>query len=833
MTRLPPFRQQIVSLGSSSRPHSRQSSANSDDNQSLKLKQLFTEFLENSGSFFENNANYIHDLQTFTIHMEDSSKNFAVFIGVVIKMCGSMPSLKQGRKPGLVSGASSIQNAANPFLKSWRYVSEFILALREKGSSDFLLRIQKTIKEIGGFVKLLQNQMVQKSFKSIQDSILSSYSDPRTRSELIEKSNQMIKIVNDETVYKDMSLESVQPIVNRLLNAINQDVRLSITYDKDSLSMYSAFASFQNLFQIFVDKLELNTILITVPELKVVSTREIPDEFSPSDDILSLALSGEESFKKTFSYIPSLQYFFSCLVETAKNNEERIMLSIEDTKNSFYEEIRGLETSNQRKEQTISVLQQENNQLKKEISQLQEKISISNINNQKIKDELSPYANYVYHLHDIYCEGIEKTSSESIIDKVNTFILNTIELAHSNDFVDHEKVDIQEPNITEDPNISIINDLHKKNEYYQSGFQKILSLFPPSNDLTVDIVDFSYNCAKKELLNNKMQLNEMNSKHSLIIHEICENISKISGSHCTTIDDSINVISQIISGNEVFLKEVEIRLSKLSNIPIGNKSIQESIRSFLMSMEKEMNTKPETILVQDKEIPEICYRLQRIINNSEDIGRHQYIQKIYEMLDIIESRFNKSSRIIINNLDPLQFQSTLEIIYSKLRKYLSIGNSDQTQSENPNELTHHIMSLLDGMMKSLLDGEIFRKHDIDSMFSDLLDSTLDSKRDPRLYIPDFCSQLIVFNNSIDILKPFSDILESIFESFDLRFSSFHPASDSFPKIRENVTRLQNELNKVAPTQINTMVFKTISNFVTLTNSFVSALSTISMNEYES
>ena len=881
---------------------------NQETNLTLELKTRFQKFAESAAEFYEKHSKAAPFGKEYVSALNESITTFTSFFSVLSRLVGTGPTLKQGRKPGLVSGLNAIQKASQPFLKNWKVYSDLLIVFEAPCYKPFLDHCNQYIEEI----IRIQPQSIQQ-INAIKQQIENSFEDRQNR---LKKQNTIEN--NIEQFFND---EQCSNDVIKLFNGVISILRESITFQSDLSVMLDDFASFQELLKYFIDQLDLKGQLVDLKPYKyhfINQTNESNEEEEQKEkkdeqkddnnnDVISLNTNEVKVFKldtnlELFDFINDsrqvfepemtnhLNIFFDSLIDCAKKYADKFNHEIDELKRTNLESVSVLTQKIDRIQADAAQVAKENMKMVQKIKQLEDEIT-------KYKS-LSIYEEVVKELINKGNENPEDVSmmtKDQMIDKIiNKYqtkqndenqeqnnnnkiedyekMLNSIKLELSLFGNSERMVQLSCLDLAKSANNmykSLKEEMEKvkqeniKNNKsaaeYKDCIQQILATFEQTENKETDFLRFAIQSAKNQQL---LYQNKMKEGNEQIQKQILEKLNStiLEQEKQGTIDDALNSIKNKMKNYNLFLKEIEIRLRKLVKQNISDESNQETVRNALQQVESQFNNFEDKIKEYEskfskqknqetkekqqnnEDIIQILGRIQRIASNTDSVSPDDAFQKALELLTMIDhliKEMRKETRE--NSTEQIQTKASLEMIYSKLKQYVGIETNNnkgkKSKKDKDDELTipqlmHQIMSTLDALSNKMKDENSFTKEDIDKLCKETLlnpQNGLTNKENPRLYLPELCFAFNVQKESLDSIIPFNNILDELFMKFDSKFSSFKPSSDQFNCLRDCVSRLQDKLNGLAPNRVSTVVFHSLSRFISLINSFMAALAALNID----
>ena len=170
------------------------------------------------------------------------------------------------------------------------------------------------------------------------------------------------------------------------------------------------------------------------------------------------------------------------------------------------------------------------------------------------------------------------------------------------------------------------------------------------------------------------------------------------------------------------------------------------------------------------------------------------------------------------------------MVYLKLIKFLQIKEDiDANHSKRSfNDIVVSINELVDKVIQTAGSSSALSAATVNQIFQNVLPLLNQSSRDdPLVYLQEISTNYAIYHESIQVLNPFAETLNNIFQNFDCKVQSFAPGSSSFAFIRQEVYQMHNSLNSIGPSKVHSLLFLVLSRFVALTSSFISALSSLS------
>ena len=273
---------------------------------------------------------------------------------------------------------------------------------------------------------------------------------------------------------------------------------------------------------------------------------------------------------------------------------------------------------------------------------------------------------------------------------------------------------------------------------------------------------------------------------------------------------------KLLQNYQECLSDTETRLMNYLGISPSNQPITQSISNLLNQLEQ------SPTLQSYKKLSSLYNRIQSLNQEQGEAktlnAGSDYFDQINAIIDQISVQiFNmqKENKTIIKNTS--EYRNNIQAIHTKLMHYLNIGDIDSDKNDC-SELT---LSELITETSELVD-EMHEKHQT-YVSDDFIKSAFKARNtdDPRSVLMDRSSRLEILEFSIQCLQPFSSILEKALNSSDIGSESW------INNLRGYVVSLNEQLNGIASTKINSTIFLFISRFTSLLSSIVPAVSPLS------
>lgn len=379
----------------------------------------------------------------------------------------------------------------------------------------------------------------------------------------------------------------------------------------------------------------------------------------------------------------------------------------------------------------------------------------------------------------------------------------------------------------------------------QSQINIILKEFPLADLNSIDICDEIVKQIRNERELHKAQIDKEISNSRQRISKFEKDISNKFSQTFET-EPSLPLLSQFkviqtqlktnketISQLQSQLDDIKSRLSKYLSITDNAKSLSDLLDTLeahempsesFVEQEKQCITQLNDcenrimiLLAREKNKPKITFSAAiRSLNLA--------VSSLSEHIDGID----KNERLKKSYLS--QSQSSLEMVYLKLIKFLQIKEDiDANHSKRSfNDIVVSINELVDKVIQTAGSSSALSAATVNQIFQNVLPLLNQSSRDdPLVYLQEISTNYAIYHESIQVLNPFAETLNNIFQNFDCKVQSFAPGSSSFAFIRQEVYQMHNSLNSIGPSKVHSLLFLVLSRFVALTSSFISALSSLS------
>ncbi|EAX93716.1 hypothetical protein TVAG_354550 [Trichomonas vaginalis G3] len=823
-------------------------------NVTIELKNRFQTFAESAELFYKKHEKHAKFGNNYMVFLLNAYNSFNSLFNVLIRMCGNALSLKPGKKPGLISGAHAIQTVAIPFIKDWNNFTQFLEIFEKSCEAQFMPLIDHHLNDI---IELAPSIMTQ--LQALRKGIISSFEETEKRLE----ASQAIEVSIEEICRNDIN-EKCFKIFGNVLNISRE----SVTYDADASNLMEEYQHFQVLLQQIIDQLELRDKCGELRSIKYHGSQPVQSDTQRLWQIQKQQTNDEEVQQQMiqlklssrpftlnpelplFDFIidarsqfgpettPHISMFFDALTECALNFKETFNNDMGKMRDEYLGKNEELLKRGEKLQDTIDKLMTDKTKLNAEIQYRQEKVNM-------LESAIENLGKYKHAFNKVH--NIEKTEdlAEHEIMQIMKNSMKSDECQSCKDYENKlqkisqflevfgtENTDVMEraenaskvyKNFQEE-----IEKLKKERDEYKNCIQQIVACFKQTDNKETDYCRFAIQAAKNNNAYYEKKVKDTEAQYIVKSNTILEKVCEAIGIKAGTIDDLILAINKKNESNNVFLQEVEIRLCKISKTNASKTTNQETIRNALSSVENMSKTQKPVEKVEEKsDLTDIFKRIQRITGNSDNSNANEVYSKCIELLEELATLVSNAKRELRHTeQDQVQNKASLQSIYEKLSRILQIQSVD-TKSMDSTQLMHQIMSSIDALFNR--QQQMMSNEEISTICQEVLkDNSISQKNEPKIYLGEICYSYLIYKNSIECLIPFNNILDELFTTFDCKSSSFKPTSQQFPILRKIVSSLQDKLNSIASNRISTDVFHNLSRFISLINSFMTSLASLTM-----
>lgn len=455
------------------------------------------------------------------------------------------------------------------------------------------------------------------------------------------------------------------------------------------------------------------------------------------------------------------------------------------------------------------------------------------------------YAKKEEQLKDLLNQMVNKFEGEDIIETANRALQKIKKLKEK-----YKKM--------KDDNKALIDDLLK----HKQCLFKLLDLFNYEKNIKEELTEQTLKAAQLneekhlaeiEKLNktryvdicqfiNKI-LDKFNSKDDSKEDQICkENPESIENSKEIILSEIDNLISKYQKNKESLdfhidcLEDTKNRLAKHLRVTPPNLPIKDCLLELFNILETSGNPLKPIVNQLESDYRQVltsmdvfANRLRGIVQfegkeNTANLLPNQLSDHILQLLNKAQDIFDEN-KLAQNNLtnEINEYRKTLETIDLRMHKFLELEDIDLKKISR-NILISRVLKFTDQVTEASASKNFVRIVEINEIFQKSQSIIpVENYSDPKKYIPSFISMLIKYNKSINELKPFSSILDEIFNIFDCKIESFNPNMQSFDKIKNKIVGMNKLLEKISPVQINPVLFNVVQRYITLCSVLSSAL----------
>ncbi|OHT12306.1 hypothetical protein TRFO_17884 [Tritrichomonas foetus] len=280
--------------------------------------------------------------------------------------------------------------------------------------------------------------------------------------------------------------------------------------------------------------------------------------------------------------------------------------------------------------------------------------------------------------------------------------------------------------------------------------------------------------------------------------------------------------------------DLQIRLAKHLNIKPPNMPLYDSINEMLRILETRTNPLQPLVAKLENDYKQAITSVEIISNRLRGITQYNsneptanmkpddLINHALRLLDRIQDIMDRNKRVFVStNIEMISYRKTLENLDCIMHKFLAIDDVD-LKKFGSNEIITRVTRFCNAITSPGASKNFIKISDINEMFQKGQKIVqVETYSEPEKYIPLIVSTLVKLDKSVEELKPFSNILDDIFNQFNCKIEAFNPNSPSFYQINQQIIQMNKLLENISPVKINAIIFNVTQRLITL----LSAMST--------
>jgi hypothetical protein len=264
-------------------------------------------------------------------------------------------------------------------------------------------------------------------------------------------------------------------------------------------------------------------------------------------------------------------------------------------------------------------------------------------------------------------------------------------------------------------------------------------------------------------------------------------------------------------------------------VPPDMESVPKATLLVLETLERTRNPlEPVLLALEDKyretigSVVILANRMRGIasLDNSTDLNQlppPQITALSLELLDCIHDKFEMlQNESIKQNDDIRHLRGCVESLDLKMHRFLNLENCDLNQF-SIEQLIQRVLKFGDMITQPSVSNDFVPVPELNKIFKGV--AGVSSLSDPRRYLPEVAGSMVVFENSIAMLRPFMTILNEALAVLESSQSVVKPESREFGVMQKKELELHAILKSLAPAKVNVSLIAAIQKFT----SFISAL----------
>ena len=403
---------------------------------------------------------------------------------------------------------------------------------------------------------------------------------------------------------------------------------------------------------------------------------------------------------------------------------------------------------------------------------------------------------------------------------------------------------------------SLSNDLYKIGSGYDSNMSQIYEIlkeFPLADKKSNEPCREIINQIRLERDNHKAQIIEEQKKAAKRYRdrekEICNKFSMMFGTyHAQPIFDQFEFHLEAFQKEHSLMNEYSHCLHRVEEVLINflnttipsNTDVIITVPELIEKLKNYKNPLEDTLKeYEQKQIKavqamnEIEKKVLNIMHREQVDCKMNFDDCVASLTSIIENietivdeveRNKRLKKWIDTNI-----HTKLELIDNKLNAFLMCDDAD-IENMDINEIISRISNFTDKVIASAMGNTPISIDSVNKNFEDVMPLISEhNQNDPVKYLPEISMNYKIYSDSIESLKPFSEILNDIgllLENKEKRDKAFDSRTENYKELRMNIFKLHDSLNTMRLTKIHSLVFLVLSRFVAIISTFLTALSSM-------
>lgn len=405
-----------------------------------------------------------------------------------------------------------------------------------------------------------------------------------------------------------------------------------------------------------------------------------------------------------------------------------------------------------------------------------------------------------------------------------------------------------------------ISSLNGEKEFLIGGFKEILQFYKRPIPDAANIYDEAINAAMDYSNDLKRQLDNLAKTKEEELYDFARNISakfndyaEINNLKGTPVQQTViitdsalqsmaKIKAEIAATKKLFEKIVK-KLSTFLNYKVETDDVDKMIDEMMGAFDRWENPLKKPLFESETQNKFLITSIEVINNRFRGVSAaeqkkltnklspqnlvNQTIKMLEQFQDEVESR---STELIATKQARQDLRRALEKVDYLAHSFIGMEDIDLSTLRDE-ELCSRCIEFMEKITALQANPQFLSSSELNDMFVNVYDLVpVTTRSDPRKYIPEVNAAFMSLNNTIIALKPFASVLNEIFTTFDCKFSSYIPGSDSCKQLRQQVMKLHSALSAIQPSKINSFVFLIVSRFIALLSSFLSALTAFSYSD---
>lgn len=714
-----------------------------ESHQMKSLLKLFHGFGEKLALLISHNSTN-HDFRTILSESASNCENlFQSFYKQASQQFGTMPVMRQGVKPGLVSSTSALKKSSVNFLKAWREFSTTLIESQIYGPDSIEKMITEYFDNVQVYLQTIFNgkpettsihetvhctcRQYQIQLTNIQEQVFRFIGNPSSNYKSLEEdikeySRRILDSFQHEFQTSGLSQTALLDLKNKsysTLSDIIHGLKSASLFNIDIHQTLEAFDTFQSMLSIILERLNIPQSYLVIREKATTTSTPISprslleDEIEFEDvsdfdnelDLFEIIEQGQRMAPKMAKETEIFNNFIKILRKKAKEIDKDLNQKIQECKK--LENEKEEETNNY--EGMLETERFTNQSMSEEIAKLKEEIEIKDkeldylrrrTEDNEFKKCLRQVARQLGGVIKEESINFEDEDDDQLIQYVNALSVYVVErkCTHCAAYAKkEEKVKemfnvISKKKIDNEDVIDAGNRAIERVNKLRDKYQKAKLKKKQRKEEIKEI--------KKGIHNILNILNCEQNNDNELIHSVIQGINNLKNDYNEQINDlkkqRIDDLNKCL--NEI-LEKVEVGIKNKKEIPaeLEHNNRIDYVKSIIFSYITEILSNRDSLIAEKNSYHECLVKAkEKLVNHLKiDPPDLSLCESILFMIDKIQNTTNPLQPIVAKlETDYHSTITTLDIVANRLRGIVQYDKKDLTSNMDKNELQTHIMKLL-------------------------------------------------------------------------------------------------------------------------------------------